>query len=58
MFKSFKKFIYSNLKLYLIRFTENKNYIQGMFYKNKSKIYKTYPTTLESNQLNQLKQFQ
>ncbi len=48
MFKNFKKFIYSNLKLFLIRFTENKNYIQGMFYTNKSKIGKRYPTTLES----------
>ena len=48
MFKNFKKFIYSNLKLFLIRFTENKNYIQGMFYTNKSKIGKPYPTTLES----------
>ena len=48
MFKNFKKFIYSNLKLFLIRFTENKNYIQGMFYTNKSKIGKRYPTTFES----------
>ena len=48
MLKNFKKFIYSNLKLFLIRFTENKNYIQGMFYTNKSKIVKTYSTTLES----------
>ena len=48
MFKNFKKFIYSNLKLFLIRFTENKNYIQGIFYTNKSKIGKRYPTTLES----------
>ena len=48
MFKNFKKFINSNLKLFLIRFTENKNYIQGMFYTNKSKIVKTYHTTLES----------
>ena len=48
MFKNFKKFIYSNLKLFLIRFNENKNYIQGMFYTNKSKIGKRYPTTLET----------
>ena len=48
MFKNFKKFIYSNLKLFLTRFTENKNYIQGMFYTNKSKIGKRYPTNLES----------
>ena len=55
MFKNFKKFIYSNLKLFLIRFTENKNYIQGMFYKNKSKIGKRYPTTLESQSAESIK---
>ena len=48
MLKYFKKFIYSNLKLFLIRFIENKNYIQGMFYTNKSKIGKRYTTTIES----------
>ncbi|WP_269615468.1 hypothetical protein [Prochlorococcus marinus] len=32
----------------MIRFTENKNYIQGMFYTNKSKVGKTFYTTLES----------
>lgn len=31
-----------------MRFTENKNYIQGMYYTNKRKIGKTYLTTLES----------
>ena len=55
MFKNFKKFIYSNLKLFLIRFTENKNYIQGMFYTNKSKIGKTHPTTLESQSAESIK---
>ena len=55
MLKNFKKFIYSNLKLFLIRFTENKNYIQGMFYTNKSKIRKTYPTTLESQSAESIK---
>ena len=55
MFKNFKKFIYSNLKLFLIRFTENKNYIQGMFYTNKSKIDKRYPTTLESQSAESIK---
>lgn len=55
MFKNFKKFIYSNLKLFLIRFTENKNYIQGMFYTNKSKIGKAYPTTLESQSAESIK---
>ena len=55
MFKNFKQFIYSNLKLFLIRFTENKNYIQGMFYTNKSQIGKTYPTTLESQSAESIK---
>ena len=55
MFKDFKKFIYSNHKLILIRFTENKNYIQGMFYTNKSKIAKRYPTTLESQSAESIK---
>ena len=55
MFKNFKKFIYSNLKLFLIRFTENKNYIQGMFYTNKSKIGKKYPTTSESQPAESIK---
>tara|TARA_E500000331_G_scaffold242990_1_gene233396 strand:+ start:579 stop:818 length:240 start_codon:yes stop_codon:yes gene_type:complete len=47
MFKNFKKFIYSNLKIFLKRFTENKNYINGMFYTNNSKLGKTYFSTLE-----------
>ena len=55
MLKNFKKFINSNLKLFLKRFTENKNYIQGMFYTNKSKIGKTYPTTLESQSAESIK---
>jgi len=55
MFKNFKKFIYSNLKLFLIRFTENKNYIHGMFNTNKSKIDKRYPTTLESQSAESIK---
>ncbi len=55
MFKNFLKFIYSNLKLFLIRFTENKNYIQGMFYTNKRKISKRYPTTLESQSAESIK---
>ena len=55
MLKNFKKFIYSNLKLFLMRFTENKNYIQGMFYTNKSKIAKRYPTTLESQSAESIK---
>ena len=55
MLKNFKKFIYSNLKLLLIRFTENKYYIQGMFYTNKSKIVKIYPTTLERQSAESIK---
>ena len=55
MFKNFKKFTYSNLKLFLIRFTENKNYIQGMFLTNKRKIGKRYPTTLESQSVESIK---
>ncbi len=47
MFKNFKRFIYSNFKIFMIRFTENKNYIQGIFYTNNSKTNKTYSTTLE-----------
>ena len=47
MFKIFNKLIYSNLKILLIRFTENKNYIQGMFYTNNSKMVKTFTTNLE-----------
>ena len=48
MFKNFKKFIYSNFKISLIRFNENKNYIQGMFFSNNNKIGKTDSSTLES----------
>ena len=55
MSKSFKKFTHSNLKKFLIRLTENKNYIQGMFYTNKSQIGKTYPTTLESQSAESIK---
>ncbi|WP_257473538.1 hypothetical protein [Prochlorococcus marinus] len=39
----------------MIRFTENKNYIQGIFYTNKSRISKTYPTTLESQSAESIK---
>ena len=55
MFKNFKQFIYSNLKISLVRFAENKNYIQGMFYTNKSKICNTYPSTLESQSAESIK---
>ena len=55
MLKNFKKFIYSNVKLFLNRFTENKNYIQDKFYTNKRKIGKRYPTTLESQSAESIK---
>ncbi len=55
MFKNFKKFIYSNFKIFLIRFTENKNYIQGMFYTNNRKIGETHSTTLESQSSESIK---
>ena len=32
----------------MIRFTENKNYIQGMFYTNNSKMGKTSTTNVKS----------
>ena len=41
----------------LIRFTENKNYLQGMFYANNSKIGKTYSTTLERHSSESIKTF-
>lgn len=40
-----------------MRFTENKNYIQGMYYTNKRKIGKTYLTTLESQSAESKKTF-
>ena len=55
MFKNIKKLIYSNLKISLIRFNENTNYIHGMFYTNKSKIGKIYSTTLESKSTESIK---
>ncbi len=44
MYKIFKKFIYLNFKIFIIRFNENKKYIHGMFFTNNSKMNK--PTTL------------
>ena len=55
MFKNLKKLISSNLKISLIRFTENKNYIQGMFSTNKSKIDKTFSTTLKCQSTESIK---
>ena len=43
MYKIFVKFISLNLKIFTIRFNENKKYIQGMFFTNNSKMNK--PTT-------------
>ena len=48
MYNTLKKIIHSNSKIFLIKFKENKNYIQGMFYTNNSKMVKTSTTTLES----------
>ena len=52
---NFKNFVYSNLKILMIRLTENKNYIKGMFYTNNSKIGETHSTTLESQSSESIK---
>ena len=48
MYKNFRKFISLNFKIFIIRFNENKKYIQGMFYTNKSKINKPTTSIIES----------
>ena len=48
MYKNFEKFISLNIKIFIIRFNENKKYIQGMFYTNNSKMNKPTPSTIES----------
>ena len=55
MIKNIRKFIYSNLKLFLNRFAENKDYIQGMFYTNNNKIGERHSTTLESQSSESIK---
>jgi hypothetical protein len=48
MYKTFEKFISLNFKIFIIRFNENKKYIQGMFYTNNSKMNKPTTSILES----------
>ena len=48
MYKIFEKFISLNFKIFIIRFNENKKYIQGMFYTNNSKMNKPITSIIES----------
>ena len=48
MYKIIEKFISLNLKIIVTRFNENKKYIQGMFYTNKSKMNKPTTSIIES----------
>ena len=48
MFKNIEKFISLNFKIFIIRFNENKKYIQGMFYTNNSKMNKPTTSIIES----------
>ena len=48
MYKNFEKFISLNFKIFIIRFNENKKYIQGMFYTNNSKMNKPTTSIIES----------
>ena len=48
MYKIFEKFISLNFKIFIIRFNENKKYIQGMFYTNNSKMNKPSTSIIES----------
>ena len=48
MYKNFEKFITLNIKIFIIRFIENKKYIQGMFYTNNSKMNKPTSSFIES----------
>ena len=47
MLSIFKKFIYRNYKMFIIRFNENKKYIQGMFCANNKKVRRNSNTPLE-----------
>ena len=47
MYKIFEKFISLNFKIFIIRFNENKKYIQGMFYTNNSKMNKPSTSIIE-----------
>lgn len=48
MYKIFGRFISLNFKIFIIRFNENKKYIQGMFYTNNSKMNKPTTSIIES----------
>ena len=48
MYKIFEKFISLNFKIFIIRFNENKKYIQGMFYTNNSKMNQPTTSIIES----------
>ena len=48
MYKNIEKFISLNFKIFIIRFNENKKYIQGMFYTNNSKMNKPTTSIIES----------
>ena len=48
MYKIFEKFISLNFKIFIIRFNENKKYIQGMFFTNNSKMNKPTTSIIES----------
>ena len=48
MNRIFAKFISLNFKKFIIRFNENKKYIQGMFYTNNSKMNKQTSSIIES----------
>ena len=48
MYKIIEKFISLNFKIFIIRFNENKKYIQGMFYTNNSKMNKQTTSIIES----------
>ena len=48
MYKIFEKFISLNFKIFIIRFNENKKYIQGMFYTNNRKMNKPTTSIIES----------
>ena len=55
MYKTFEKFISLNFKIFIIRFNENKKYIQGMFYTNNSKMNKPITSIKESQEAKPIK---
>ena len=48
MYKTIEKFISLNFKIFIIRFNENKRYIQGMFYTNNVKMNKSTTLIIEN----------